>query len=70
MRDGGLGQPHPDFDVGRTQADVLADGTRSTLFQGLQYPPAGGIGDGMQHPLECFFVLTHGYIIVAEASSE
>ena len=64
MRDGGLGKVYSEFDVRCAKADFLANGARSAFFQGLKDTATSGIGDGVQHSLECFFALSHGYIIV------
>jgi len=64
MGDGGLRKMYAQLYIGCAKTDVFADGARPAFFQGLQYAPASGIGDGVQRPLECFFALGHGYIIV------
>jgi len=48
MRNGGLGKRNAPLDIRGAQADVLVDGTSAVFFQGVQNPPPGRIGNGVQ----------------------
>ena len=59
MGDRRLGEVNPRFNIRGAKAYVLADGTGSALFEGLQDSASSGIGDGVQHAIQGLLGVGH-----------
>jgi len=58
VRNGRLGQVNTLLNVGCAQPHVLADRTSALFLESVQYPPPGGVSDGVEDTIQ--FVLGHG----------